>query len=201
MDHKSFPFSFEGRINRAKYWLACLTILASMFFSLLMLAVICIRHGISTGPLSINLFGISASIKYTLTHDAPAALFPRIATLVMTLAFGWCYAAASIGRLHDRNKSGWWIVPYIAAAGLYDQFGDWLGDSWPAVLVGCAVFVAFIWGLVELGYLKGTRGPNRFGPDPLARDTGPRWDQQSELEFVPYSAGPSARPHVMRGHD
>jgi uncharacterized membrane protein YhaH (DUF805 family) len=24
--------------------------------------------------------------------------------------------------------------------------------------------------LVELGFLRGTRGPNRFGPDPLARE-------------------------------
>jgi uncharacterized membrane protein YhaH (DUF805 family) len=204
MHDRSFLSGFEGRINRARYWLASLMILSAMIFSLLLLAVICITHDIPTGPLTIHLGGISASIKYTLKHphdDAPAALFAHMAVLVITLGFGWRYAAASIKRLHDRNKSGWWIVPYIAAAGLYDQFGDWLGDSWPAVLVGYAVFVAFLWGVVEMGFLKGTNGPNRFGPDRLAQDTGARWDQQSELEFVAHSAGPSAFPHVMRGHD
>ncbi|MGZ3295479.1 MAG: DUF805 domain-containing protein, partial [Xanthobacteraceae bacterium] len=59
--------------------------------------------------------------------------------------------------------------------------------------VGIAVYIGFIWGLVEMGFLKGTNGPNRFGPDPLApRDTGPSWDQGSELELVLHRAGPPA---------
>lgn len=111
----------------------------------------------------------------------------------MTFVFGWSYAAASIKRLHDRNKSGWWIVPFIVATGLSGQFGDRLGGSYAAVVIGLAVFIAFMWGVVEMCCLTGTRGPNLFGPDPLApRDTGPRWDQQSELEFEPHRAGPSA---------
>ena len=194
MDYKSSLFGFEGRINRARYWLGTLMILAAMFFSLLMLAVICIRHDISTGPLSINLVGISASIKFKLTHDdASAALFPRVAVLAMRLVFGWCYAAISIKRLHDRNKSGWWIVPYLVAPGVCSQFDEWLGDSWPAVFISYATGIAFLWGLIELNCLKGTRGPNRFGPNPLARrDTRSPWDQHSELGLVPHSAGPSA---------
>ena len=191
MDTKSFLFSFEGRINRAKYWLATLVILASMILSLLMLTVICLSHGIPTGPLSVNLVGISASIQLT-DDDAPAALFPKIATLAMTLAFGWCYATTSIKRLHDRNKSGRWIVPYLIAPGLYGQFDGWLGGFWPAVFIGYATFVALVWGLVEMCFLRGTRGPNRFGPDPRAPvDADARWDQMSEIEFVPHNAGPS----------
>jgi uncharacterized membrane protein YhaH (DUF805 family) len=192
MNHKSFLFSFEGRINRARYWLATLMILCAMIFSLLLLAVICLRHGIATGPLSINLVGISASFQLS-DDDAAAALFPRIATLAMTLFFGWCYAATSIKRLHDLTKSGWQIVPYIVVPGLYGQFGEWLGGSWPAVFIGVATFIAFLWGLFEMLCLNGTLGPNRFGPDPLAPlESGARWDQHSELELVPRSAGPSA---------
>jgi uncharacterized membrane protein YhaH (DUF805 family) len=45
-----------------------------------------------------------------------------------------------IKRWHDRDKSGWWmlilLVPVIGA----------------------------IWFLIELGFLAGTPGPNRFGP-------------------------------------
>jgi uncharacterized membrane protein YhaH (DUF805 family) len=196
---KSLLFSFEGRINRARYWLVTLLILCAMIFSLLSLALICLSHGISTGPLSINLVAISAS--FHLNHDeGSAALFPRIATLGLKLMFGWCYAAASIKRLHDRNKSGWWIFPYLVASGLYDQFGDRLGDSWPAAVIGFATYFTLLGGLIEMLFLKGTNGPNRFGPDPLAlAEAGARWDQMSEIEFVPRSTGPSAGPHVMRG--
>jgi len=50
-------------------------------------------------------------------------------------------------------------------------------------------FVFTIWGFVEMYCLRGTKGRNRFGPDPLApRDTRPGWDQQSEIEMVPNKA-------------
>ena len=205
MDFRSLLFGFEGRINRARYWLASLVILCAMIFSLLMLAAICISHGISTGPLSINLVGISASIKYTY-DDAPAALFPHLAVLVMTLGFGWRYAAASIKRLHDRNKSAWWIVPYLVAPGLYGQFGDWLGDSWPADFLMLVMIALGLWGFVEILCLGGTIGPNRFGSDSLASANrspraAPNWDHLRELEFVRRGAGPSPGEHVKRGHD
>ena len=49
-------------------------------------------------------------------------------------------------------------------------------------------------------WLKGTHGPNRFGPDPLApHDTRPGWDQQSEIEMTPHKAGPPTMGYVKRG--
>ena len=45
-----------------------------------------------------------------------------------------------IKRFHDRDKSGWWV------------------------LIGLIPIIGPIWLLVELGFLKGTAGPNRFGP-------------------------------------
>jgi uncharacterized membrane protein YhaH (DUF805 family) len=192
MDYKWFLFSFKGRINRAKYWLAALIILCWMIFVLMVLAAVARIFGIG-GPLAINVIGISASIQLSDDPASKASLFPQIVTIPMTFVFGWSYAAASIKRLHDRNKSGWWMVPFIVATGVYGQFADRLGGSYAAAVLGFAVFVLFIWGLVEMYFLKGTNGPNRFGPDPLApRDTRPRWDQQSELEFEPHRAGLSA---------
>jgi uncharacterized membrane protein YhaH (DUF805 family) len=121
----------------------------------------------------------------------------------MTCVFAWPYAAVSIKRLHNRNKSGWWMIPFIVATGLYSQFGDRLAGSWAKPFVGLAAFILVIWGLAEMYRLRGTRRPNRFGPDPLAPPTPvtpetSRWDQQRELEFVPHSAGPSPGPHVKR---
>jgi uncharacterized membrane protein YhaH (DUF805 family) len=44
-----------------------------------------------------------------------------------------------IKRFHDRDKSGWWVL------------------IWLIPIIGA------IWLLIELGFLKGTPGPNRFG--------------------------------------
>lgn len=48
-----------------------------------------------------------------------------------------------IKRWHDLDKSGWWV------------------------LINFIPIVGGLWCLVECGFLKGTVGPNRFGPDPL----------------------------------
>jgi uncharacterized membrane protein YhaH (DUF805 family) len=199
--------SFQGRISRARYWLATLVILGSMIAALLLLTLICNAFGIATGTVAIDIIGISASIEPADGDKAvEAALFPQVATILMTMVFAWFFAAASIRRLHDRNRSGWWIIPFVFATGIYGQFGNRLGGSWPAGLIGLAVFVGSIWGGVEMYALKGTRGLNRFGPDPLepldsrTRNV-PNWDQRGELEFVPHSASPSPRPHVKRGND
>ena len=119
---------------------------------------------------------------------------------VVAIAMIWINLAVTAKRLHDRNMSGWWMIPFIVATGLYNQFGHWLGDSWAATLIGWPVFICFTWGLVEMCFLKGMPRPNRFGPDPLPPiDKQPRWDQESEVTFVPPSAGPPPGPHVMRG--
>ena len=63
---------------------------------------------------------------------------------ILTLLLLWPSICLYAKRWHDRGKSGWWsliiFVPIIGS----------------------------IWFLVELGFLRGTDGPNRFGPDPLA---------------------------------
>jgi uncharacterized membrane protein YhaH (DUF805 family) len=134
--------------------------------------------------------GISASIN----DDAPvsaASWFPLVITAPMTAAFAWCYAAASIKRLHDRNRSGWWMVPFVVAPGLFGRIENPLADSYAVAVLGLAMFVLYIWGVVELYFLRGNPWPNRFGPDPLAPiDTSPGWDQMSEIEFVPHKASP-----------
>jgi uncharacterized membrane protein YhaH (DUF805 family) len=207
MDYQWFLFRFEGRINRAKYWLATLIILCWMILVLMLLAGLGGLFGIADRRFAINIISISASFQFA-DADLPskAALFPRIVTWPMTLVFAWCYLAASIKLLHDRNRSGWWMLPFFAAPGLYSHLEDRLGDSYAAALVGLAVFVVFVWGYVEMCFLKGTRGPNRFGPDPLtpvstSAHATSSWDQHSALEFVPHSAGPPAGTHVKRGDD
>jgi uncharacterized membrane protein YhaH (DUF805 family) len=59
----------------------------------------------------------------------------------------WPALAVQIKRWHDRGKSGWWF------------------------LINFIPLIGGIWALVENGFLKGTAGDNRFGPDPTAEQT------------------------------
>jgi uncharacterized membrane protein YhaH (DUF805 family) len=182
MDYRRLLASFQGLIGRGGYWLATLVILGSMLAALLLLTLICEAFGIATGPVAIDIIGISASIEPADGEKAvKAALFPHLATIGMTMVFAWFFVAASIKRLHDRNRSGWWIIPFVFATGIYSQFGNRFDGSWLADLVGFAVFIGSIWGAVEMYGLRGTRGPNRFGPDPLA----PRETPARDFELGP----------------
>lgn len=61
---------------------------------------------------------------------------------ILIILWIWTVLAIHVKRWHDLDKSGWWV------------------------LVEFVPIIGF-WALVELGFLKGTDGPNRFGPDPL----------------------------------
>ena len=66
--------------------------------------------------------------------------FHSVSTRTMHLAFYllglpllvigvWLFAATTVKRLHDRDKSGWWIVPFFVAPALLDKFADRLDTS------------------------------------------------------------------------
>jgi uncharacterized membrane protein YhaH (DUF805 family) len=108
--------------------------------------------------------------------------------LLMTLAFFIPSLAVTIRRLHDSNRSGWWVMlywgPYLliilfsiasggtvgAAGGEAARDGMMAGGAFAGVaglawLAGCVVLLVFM-------FLDGTPGPNKYGPDPKGRDAG-----------------------------
>ena len=205
MDWVWYLFSFEGRINRAKLWLAMLIIICWMLF-LGMLAVMTTSLFGSHGTLHID-FGIECLFRifnpgFYRSHPL-SELHLRLFEAAASLLFLWVYFATSIKRLHDRDKSAWWAIPLVAIPGFYNQLGGWLSDdSYFVLLLGLVAFVFCIWGFVELYCLKGSRKTNRFGADPLTPlDTRPRWEQQSEIEMVPHKAGPPPVWRVKPGYE
>ena len=75
--------------------------------------------------------------------------------------------AVGVRRLHDTNRSGWWILLPLAAAlpgvPLMDVSPNLgLMVSGLGICIGSIVIIVFM-------CIEGTRGDNRFGPDP----TGP----------------------------
>jgi len=213
-----FLLSFEGRLNRAKYWYAllvgvidCLVRLVSLVFFAFALDVI---FGTSVKSVHLNIYDIfndPPSFPFRVSFGGSgfawlvSLLFYAAATPNFVAAIR-LLAATAVRRLHDRNESGWWIVPFFIAPILLSNVGDWLGDSYPADFLMLVMIALSLWGFVEILCLRGTRGPNRFGPDPQAPvsrgpRTAPNWDELRELEFVRCGAGPSPGEHVKREHD
>ena len=81
----------------------------------------------------------------------------------------WMHSAVTIKRLHDRDKSAWWYLLYGIAPFGFFLLAIYL---WTArVLEAASIlfvlsFVGLIWAIIELGFLRGTAGPNRYGPAP-----------------------------------
>lgn len=208
MDYVWYLFRFEGRINRAKCWLAVLISICWMIFLCLTLMGIAHLFG---AELPSKLSFSTEQIFNVVDPEAWRSLSSANRTSLLIYVIGtplllWVYLATSIKRLHDRNRSSWWMLLFFVMPGLYSQFGDRLedlfGDSYFANLPGLNAFVFTVWGFVEMYCLKGTAGPNRFGADPLAPvDTRPAWDQQSEIEMVPHKAGPPPVWHVKPGYE
>ena len=107
-------FSFKGRINRTTWWM----------MQLLTLPIFIIASVITYNAYTV----LSMPILITSVYLIP---------IVLILVLIWVSLAVTTKRLHDRDKSGWWLlinfIPIIA--------------------------------MFELGFIKGTRGDNRFGAD------------------------------------
>ena len=71
-------------------------------------------------------------------------VYPEIGMGLWTGTFGLIVLVPAImvyiKRFHDRDKSGWWL------------------------LIVLIPLIGPIWLLIELGFLKGTPGPNQYGP-------------------------------------
>lgn len=97
-----------------------------------------------------SIFGVSMmSMDPNATPEAQAAAAEQamsgmaIPLVILILLTIWPSLAIYAKRWHDRDKSGWWT------------------------LIGLVPIIGGLWMLIELGFLRGTEGPNRFGPDPI----------------------------------
>ena len=94
---------------------------------------------------------------------------------VVDLVFTYPEFAIAVKRGNDRNMSLWPIAIFFGGSVLLDLVAvlGLAGTSEQPSTLSYAITVPFtIFGiglLIELGFRKGTAGPNPYGPDPLAR--------------------------------
>jgi uncharacterized membrane protein YhaH (DUF805 family) len=141
-----FLFGASGRINRAKYWR------------------------------SVVLFGVAGLLAAVILFTAAGIAAPLFIIMVVLVFVPWLLWGFSITteRLHDRDKSAWWLVVFYLVPGVFGQLAKnaWFSGT-PGTLLhyvfALAGFALTIWGFVEIGCLPGTAGSNSYGPDPLVR--------------------------------
>jgi uncharacterized membrane protein YhaH (DUF805 family) len=160
-------FSFKGRIRRLYFWITTLVveIVAGMLTS--------------TFQFMAQSYGMGETNPDTHQFESTGPL--SIAIFAVTLGNLWVNLALSVKRLHDRDRTGWWIaamyLAIIVAVGLgFVTLTQPEGQREPlntiAIFAIIAAGILLLWLVIEIGFLRGTRGPNRFGPDPLAESPG-----------------------------
>ena len=124
MDYALTPLrkyaDFSGRARRAEYW---------WFYLFVIIAFV-------VASIIDNLLGLGGSV-------GPYGMISALLGLAMLIPS----LAAGVRRLHDTDRSGWWLLIALIP------------------LIGAIVLLIFY-------VSEGTRGDNRFGPDPKSGERG-----------------------------
>ena len=137
-------FSLDGRKSRLAFWR---TLLLS---------------GVALATLQI--------VALTLPSLTGVAEYRYIAGLA-AIPFSGLLFSNTVERFHDRGKSGWWMVPLCVVPDLINGIMIAYRASGAPMDLPMLAFTLIglglgLWGVVELGFLQGTRGENRYGADP-----------------------------------
>jgi uncharacterized membrane protein YhaH (DUF805 family) len=133
---------FNDRARRAEYW----------WFVLFAILV-----GVAAGILDRLIAGDVAM------RQGPISVITSLALLLPSLA-------VSVRRLHDIDRTGWWIVIFyvvVVALAFIAIAAAFTGNASTALVILLAIGALSVWLIVWFAS-RGTNGPNRFGPDPLA---------------------------------
>lgn len=160
-------FDFKGRSRRKEYWMYILFVVIVTIVLTFIDAAIGLGGSVTgetvTAP---EAMGASGAMRGGLL----ANLF-ALATFIPNLS-------VAVRRLHDINRSGWWILlpagPIIVGAvllvvGAFGAMGGGGAGFGGAALLGMILLgIGAICGIVLLVWYctAGTPGPNRFGEDP-----------------------------------
>ena len=146
MSMKQLLFSFRGRLNRKRYWMTVIVTMA-VIIVLLLLALVMMRE-----------------------QRFEFAALTVVILLLLYIPLIWIGLAIGAKRLHDRDKSAWWLLVFYVLPGILSSLGNQMDDL-GFLILHVVSFAITVWAFVELGCLRGTLGPNQYGPDPLSNPT------------------------------
>ena len=150
---------FSGRSRRMEFWMwQVFKVLLYVVLTVLMMLVggagmLMAGSGGNPGA-GVAAMGVGAVVLYGIM-------------VLLGLAFIIPDIAVQVRRLHDTDRSGWWI---LAPLGGYVVALVGLATGSRALsAIGMIVAVVFAIVLLVFYFLDGTVGPNRFGADPKGR--------------------------------
>ena len=178
---------FQGRARRSEYWLwALFRFILSVIMFILQYALII--GAAASSAASGQAEGANA------TGAAGAVGLLTLLNWVIILGLLLPHTAVAVRRLHDTNRSGWWVVfPYVvglvALIVVFTLNSESIinsaksvssmsnpGNSNAGLALALQIFRAMIWVIVPFLLAKlltfifrvteGTPGSNRFGPNP-----------------------------------
>ncbi len=131
--------SLNGRISRQTFWIA---------------------------------FAILAAAEYGNAWLPSLVDSERLRT-IPDLALTFIEFAVCVKRGNDRNLAPWVVALFFGLNAALDLFilmtGHFDQDGPIALVINYPFMFLAVILLIELGFRRGTEGPNRFGPDPLAK--------------------------------
>lgn len=141
MNWRQLLFSFSGRINRARFWIGTILLVIAWIAAWTLFSWMFMR---AESLIAVYGFGIAAG------------------AIVLWGQLGIC-----IKRLHDRGKSGWWLLIFWALPMSVNYFAQGFTEYSLRIAGAAVIGVIGLWSLIELGFLRGAEGRNNYGPDPL----------------------------------
>lgn len=137
---KELLFSFKGRIGRKTFW-----IWNVIYY------------------VAIAGFGVGFN-----------QLFPALSHLLLPIFLLVLLIpdlAITTKRWHDRDKSIYWLalnIPLVFGRLTTPMTSPVSQEpATPQLFIASISLICGVWILVECGFLKGTTGPNKYGPDPV----------------------------------
>lgn len=162
-------FNFDGRMNRKPWWLWGIGLTFAIVAAFFLVAIVA---GIVIGIKDPNI----ADDKLDTLLDSKL----KLPFILILLASFWPCLAITVKRLNDRNRPSWLAMPLLAPSYLQTVIQMWTGnqslfpvDTPLMIVLSAASGLTGLWALIELGFMRGTEGPNPHGPDPLGATPPP----------------------------
>ena len=140
MDWVYLLTSFEGRISRKTFWIAIAVLVAAEI----------------------------------LAHFIAEALQGDRLSAIIDLAFTYPEFAIAAKRANDRDLPIWILIVFFGGGAVLDLLtvlglaGSNEQPSMVSLFIAIPFTVMPVALMIELGFRRGTIGPNRYGPDPVS---------------------------------